>query len=91
MPVGVKLQHDRKSYLVAMKGGVCHKCGGEFPDCVYDFHHRLKAFKEWHTGPGLRSSEDTFQHRIVPEIRDKCDMLCANCHRILHHDKKGGI
>lgn len=25
---------------IALKGGKCERCGGEFPPCVYDFHHK---------------------------------------------------
>jgi hypothetical protein len=67
--------HERKALLIAYKGGCCKDCGGIFPSCCYDFDHlRDKLFE---VGLGvLRRLE------VVKAEVDKCDLVCANCHRI---------
>lgn len=58
----------------------CLKCGESTPCCL-DFHHR---------NPSIKLAEVTTMPRrgcsirnIVTEI-EKCDVLCANCHRKFH-------
>ena len=70
-------------YLIELKkraiiylGGKCRRCGGVFPDEVYDFHHRDASLKEFHI-----SRKSVRWATLVKEL-DKCDLLCANCHRI---------
>lgn len=62
---------------IAMKGGKCEMCGGEFPPCVYDFHHHSDD-KE--ISPGDADGKEAFFREV-----DKCQLLCSNCHRIVHH------
>lgn len=61
-------------------GGKCMKCGGVFPYYVYDLHHRDPAQKEIN----LNSLNDKAWERVIKEAA-KCDLFCANCHRIEHH------
>ena len=69
----------------------CHKCGTKDPR-VLDFHHKGKEDKLFGIG-GFRR-EVGFQ-RLSEEI-EKCEVVCANCHRILHdevrknEDRKNG-
>lgn len=60
-------------------------CGQSHP-ATLDFHHRDKKSKD-------KSIADLVQHcglaRLKKEIA-KCDVLCANCHRILHYEEKYG-
>jgi hypothetical protein len=67
------------------EGKSCVRCG--FDDTrALDFHHRDANLKEisvsrmWHTGWSIE--------RIRAEIA-KCDILCANCHRVLHAEARG--
>jgi predicted HNH restriction endonuclease len=60
----------------------CADCGVKYPTYVMDFHHRDPATKEFVIAlSASRSRED-----VIAEI-DKCDVLCANCHRIRHHHR----
>lgn len=59
----------------------CEKCGESFWACL-DFHHRDPSTKEGgiislivRRGWGI--------DRLMTEI-EKCDVLCANCHRKFH-------
>lgn len=56
----------------------CKRCGGVFPPCVMDFHHREPAIKSF----GIGTSGRAKLSRVKEEIA-KCDLLCANCHRIV--------
>ena len=64
----------------------CYRCGLKDPR-VLDFHHRSKKDKLFGIG-GLRR-EVGFQ-RLSEEIK-KCEVVCANCHRIVHDEiRKNG-
>jgi hypothetical protein len=80
-----KLRNDKKKRAVEYLGGKCMKCSGEFPAYVFDFHHRDPSEKEGSVGKLCSSSWEN----IVKEL-DKCDLLCANCHRIEHHGNDTG-
>ena len=81
------LAHYRKDILIQLLGGECKKCGKLFPQCAMDFHHITgKEKDELTVGNRLRNySEIVFWERLLPEVVDKCILLCANCHRIEHN------
>ena len=81
-----KRRVDNKYKAIEYLGGKCYDCGlvSNFR-AVYDFHHRNPEEKEFDPGSILHYS----WKRIVAEL-DKCDLLCANCHRI-RHEKEGSI
>ncbi len=62
------------------KKQACIKCGSAHP-AVLDFHHRFDEDKEFN----ISMCRNFSLARIKAEIA-KCDVLCANCHRILHWD-----
>ena len=75
----VERWQKRKLKAIEYKGGKCQRCGyDKYPD-VLEFHHRDPTEKEatW-TKMRLWGWEKT-----LTEL-DKCDMLCANCHREVH-------
>lgn len=58
----------------------CIKCGNNNP-IVLDLHHRDPAQKDIEVSNAVRKwSWD----KLVVEI-EKCNVLCANCHRIEHY------
>ena len=79
----VKYSHNRRKRI---KKKAVDYLGGECVDCklkthilnVYDFHHRDPKEKEFAFGKVNHSFEN-----LKSEL-DKCDLLCANCHRIRH-------
>lgn len=82
-----RFRRNRRKKLIEHKGGRCERCGFCYPVEVFDFHHRDPNKKEFNltvVGMGARSWE-----RIVAEA-DKCHLLCANCHRIVHVNKEKG-
>jgi len=68
-----------KNQAVAYKGGKCEECG--YSKCIgaLEFHHRDETSKEFAISNSYSVSWETIQKEL-----DKCDMLCANCHRELH-------
>jgi 5-methylcytosine-specific restriction endonuclease McrA len=71
-----KFRWELKLKAIAYLGGVCQKCGYKKLPHALEFHHRDPSKKEFSLGlPHTRSWE-----KMKAEI-DKCDLLCANCHR----------
>jgi hypothetical protein len=60
----------------------CKECGENHPACL-DFHHRDPSSKEFAVSVGY---EKYGKKRLLNEI-EKCDVLCANCHRKFHYVK----
>jgi len=73
---------NNKKMAIKYLGRICMDCKGIFPDCVFDFHHRDPLMKTATIGSLITHSWE----KIKIEL-DKCDLLCANCHRIRHHAK----
>ncbi len=68
-----------KIALVEMLGGQCARCGWRGPLASYDLHHRDPAKKSFALGMIANRAWD-----VVKEEAQKCELLCANCHRIEH-------
>ena len=64
----------------------CVKCGFSHPAAL-DFHHRDRSEKEFDPS---RMRDNTSKKRFLEEI-SKCDVLCANCHRIYHYNENNNI
>lgn len=73
-------QRAFKALCVEYKGGRCLDCGIVDGQWIYDFHHRDPSTKDFSIGrvKSLKWSES------IEEELDKCDLLCANCHRRRH-------
>lgn len=70
--------HDRnRSKLNEAKSLPCLDCGNVFPPECMDFDHRPGAVKLFSIGMNLRRSWSSIEAEIA-----KCDLVCANCHRI---------
>lgn len=73
-----------KALLVEEAGGRCFDCGVEGPPYIFDFDHREpgeKAFAVSQTGA-------TVSLKRVREEIEKCDLVCANCHRHRTHRQR---
>lgn len=75
------LTRTRKEILVSLLGGKCIKCSVAFPPAVFDFHHRNPEEKSFGIGSELTNKS---MDELLEEVK-KCDLLCANCHRVLHY------
>jgi hypothetical protein len=57
----------------------CADCGQHYPYFVMDFDHREDVDKLAHVATMVGKNA---AHKKVMEEIDKCDVVCANCHRI---------
>lgn len=83
-----ELKNRRALRLVEFKRGIpCRDCLNHFPTTVMDFDHLGEAPKSF----GISNSA----HRrswisVLGEI-SKCDLVCANCHRIRTSRRQRGL
>lgn len=73
-----KRRRQLKAQLVAMRGGQCSDCPYAGPPAAFDFHHRDARAKRF----GIGKFNGPWGELLAEA--EKCDMLCANCHRIRH-------
>ena len=67
----------KRDFINKLKGRPCMDCKKIFPPYVMDFDHRDKSTKRFNVALMLRQGWDKIKEEI-----DKCDIVCANCHRI---------
>lgn len=71
-----------KELCVKYKGGKCEICGYDKYIGALDFHHRDPSLKKFNIA--LKSKLQYLNSEITEEL-DKCQILCANCHRETHN------
>ena len=72
-----------KEKCIVYKGGKCQICGYSKCNGAMEFHHRNPNKKDFSIS---RRRFNTFDARLTKEL-DKCDLLCANCHREKHEKR----
>lgn len=75
-----RIHRIRESLMKIKRSLSCCKCGESDAACL-DFHHRDASKKEMNLA--CAANRGWCEDRILKEI-EKCDILCANCHRELH-------
>lgn len=76
----VKNRRKRLKLLaVIVKGGRCEQCGYNKYLSVLEFHHKDSDTKEFTISQNINRS----WRKVFDEIQ-KCELLCANCHREKH-------
>lgn len=73
-----------KEKSINYKGGCCEKCGYDRCNSALEFHHLDPNEKDF----GIGSYSILSWEKIKLEL-DKCIMVCANCHREIHHNLIG--
>ncbi|MGV8131714.1 MAG: hypothetical protein ACP5N7_06465 [Candidatus Pacearchaeota archaeon] len=73
-------QHKFKKLCIEYKGGKCEICGYTKSNAALEFHHLDASEKEFSIS---KARLTTFSNSIKKEL-DKCQLLCANCHREVH-------
>lgn len=69
------------------QGVPCMDCNGVFPFCAMDFDHRPEEVKEFNvTDKGTLVINPERLAKVEKEI-SKCDIVCANCHRVRTQDR----
>jgi hypothetical protein len=69
-----------KEKAVKLHGGCCVRCGWRGSTAAFDFHHK-SGLKDFNIGSAANKSWEV----VLKEI-EKCELLCAICHRIEHSE-----
>ena len=72
----------RKLELVEYKGGKCEKCTYDENMAALEFHHLNPSEKSFQLDSRHLSNTSI---KKLKEEADKCVLVCANCHREIHH------
>lgn len=81
----IKRRKQNKIALVEYKGGCCERCG--YDKCIdaLEFHHIDPTTKE------TKNLGTTAALSKQKEEADKCILVCANCHREIHHELRNPL
>jgi hypothetical protein len=72
------------SFIHELKQKPCMDCGVMYPPYVMDFDHREANTK---VSSIARLVGDNRSKKKLLEELEKCDLICANCHRIRTHNR----
>lgn len=67
---------DLKFWIDSLKDKPCMDCGVKYPPYIMDFDHREN--KKFNIGNRYYA----YGKEVVQKEIDKCDLVCANCHRV---------
>lgn len=79
-----RMRARRRAKLDEMKDEPCADCGEEYPPYVMDFDH-VNGDKEFAISQAIAPNIPA--ERIEEEVA-KCEVVCANCHRIRTHSRR---
>lgn len=75
--ISSKISIESRNYVKQAKNVLCKVCGKSWPPCAMDFHH---AYGNKSSNVSKMTSRSV--DRLKKEI-EKCELVCANCHRDL--------
>lgn len=81
--LGYKAQREKIFEYAESRGPIeCSRCGYDRSFAALEWHHRDPSEKDpsWNRGWNY--------NRLKQEL-DKCDLVCANCHREIHYGSGG--
>lgn len=78
----IRKNKQRDRFIEFKKTLTCEECGLK-DHRVIEFHHKDPAQKDREVSLMISWSWE----KIMEEV-DKCSVLCANCHRILHYEER---
>ena len=76
-------QAERRVWLNTIKAQPCTDCNKGYPPEVMEFDH-IRGTKRFNIGLGWKNRKTL----VLKEIA-KCDLVCANCHRLRHIARVG--
>lgn len=77
---------ETQEFVQKVKERPCVDCGNRFPAPVMEFDHRIAEEKSFN----LSRARDYSFAQVVEEIA-KCDLVCANCHRVRTWRQRNGL
>lgn len=78
-----KTAAELKQFVDELKKGPCKDCGNRFNPWQMDFDHRDRSTKGGNISRLLKYGKK----KLLAEL-EKCDLVCANCHRNRTHAKE---
>ena len=82
--------YKRKIRCLLMLGAKCSHCGYDEHPTVLQFHHKRPEEKKYNVTSIMSSMSPLDWENIgINEVK-KCELLCSNCHDILHHGRGWG-
>lgn len=81
-----KYLFKKQMYYLFLKSNPCLDCDNFFHPCQMDFDHRCPKLKEKDVAI-LANNPRVSIAKMEREIM-KCDLVCANCHRLREHYRK---
>ena len=70
---------NKLKVLEYLEGHPCIDCGNSNP-IVLEFDHRIPSEKSFAVGRAVNGSHRSW--KLIKSEIDKCDVRCANCHKI---------
>lgn len=74
-----------KKWCIEYKGGKCERCGYNKCSAALDFYHKNPKKKDFI----ISDNRDVHSWEELKKEMDKCELLCANCHREEHNKERG--
>lgn len=74
-----------RTFFREQKRWPCTDCGEKYPPCVMDFDH---TGDDKVVSPGRMVTLGWGESKMLKEL-DKCELVCANCHRIRTSQRAG--
>lgn len=82
---GPKAQ-ELKQWMIEIKSEPCTDCKKSFDTCCMDFDH-VRGEKKYNVGSMFAHH---YSRELIEKELAKCEIVCANCHRIRTRDRKIG-
>lgn len=83
-PAAMTAYDFKLQLMAALKQGPCMDCGVNYPYYVMDWDHRPGEEKLFNLSRGKQRTVEA----IIAETK-KCDLVCANCHRVRTAERNG--
>lgn len=77
---GAQMRQIIKQWALEYKGNKCERCGYSKCSQALDFHHKNPNEKDF----SLSDRDIILNWSEIKQEIDKCELLCANCHREEH-------
>ncbi len=83
-----RIRGETQQFVQSLKASPCSDCGESHPYWAMDFDHRDPKEKKFSIG--VATTVGVSRKRLLQEI-EKCDLVCALCHRYRTYGQKRGI
>ena len=78
----IERRRVKRTAAIEFLGNKCLDCQQVFPEPCYDFHHTDPTQKDESVAILIR---DNRKLETILNEASKCELLCANCHRLRHY------